>query len=1096
MSTRSSGRLFDKIPLIIALIAPFIALTFLAVGLVGYLSFHNGQKAVNDVAYRLRNEITQRIYDHLHTFLNTPHQINQINAGAMHQGLLDENDPAALERHFWRQVRIFRSVTSVYFGNTRGGLVNSGREGATDSRYVIVTDGFASGPFRKYATDSLGNRTDLLVTVPNFDARTRQWYAGAVEKGRAAWSPVYILFTGQDMAVAASRPVYDGQQKLLGVVSTDIFLSQISHFLQNLSIGETGRAFIVERSGWLIASSTDEKPFTEQEGTEAQRRLHAGESTIPMIMHAAKALNKRLGHHNITDAQHVEFEINGRRQFLQALPVLDEYGLDWLIVVVIPEADFMNQINANNRVTAFFIVLTLAIAVIIGSFAARMITRPISRLQDSSRILAKGEWTKAIRDDSRLGEISALTRSFNRMAGQLQHTLDDLNHEIVERRHAERELQESEEKYRILVENQTDLIVKFDAEGRLLFVSQSYCDTFGKTREQLIGKKFMPLIHEQDRESVSRAISEVYSPPYSSHVEERVMAKDGWRWQAWLNTAVFDDEGEVATIVAVGRDITDRKHAENALTSGKAFLDRVIDQSPLAIWISDAEGTLQRANPALKKFLNLTDEQLVGKYNVLKDPLAEQQGLMPLIRTVYEEGKSVSFACDWDGNDIPTVDLKGSNSVSIEATMFPIHNSENELTNVVLSWIDITKRKQAEEELRQLRNYLSNIINSMPSMLVGVDAKGKVTQWNKTAEQTTGIPADVAQGRTLSDVFPRMSSEMKKIAESIRTREIRQERKMPCVSADGETRYEDVTIYPLIANGVEGAVIRIDDVTDKVRMEEMMIQSEKMLSVGGLAAGMAHEINNPLAGLMQTANVMANRLGEKTNMPANLRAAEAAGTTMEAIRNFMEARGIPRMLSTISESGRRVAAIVDNMLSFARKSDTRVSSHDMADLLDRTLELAATDYDLKKKHDFRMIGIRREYEKNLPSVPCEGAKMQQVLLNILRNGAQAMQEPLGKDENNPHFILRLAKETETGMLRIEIGDNGPGMNEATRKRIFEPFFTTKPVGEGTGLGLSVSYFIITENHGGTMNVSSEPGKGATFIIRLPMEGKGGNENHE
>ncbi|MDM8521875.1 PAS domain S-box protein [Desulfococcaceae bacterium HSG8] len=399
---------------------------------------------------------------------------------------------------------------------------------------------------------------------------------------------------------------------------------------------------------------------------------------------------------------------------------------------------------------------------------------------------------------------------------------------------------------------------------------------------------------------------------------------------------------------------------------------------------------------------------------------------------------------------------------------------------------DDTERKLTEEELRHLRNYLSNIINSMPSMLIGVDTKSKVTQWNKTAEQTTGISASVAQGKTLSDVLPRMASEMGKITESIRTRETRQGRKMPSISENGETRYEDVTVYPLVVNGAEGAVIRIDDVTDKVRMEEMVVQNEKMLSVGGLAAGMAHEINNPLAGMIQTAANMANRL-TNADIPANMRAAEAAGVSMESIRAFMESRGIPRMIGTINESGRRVADIVDNMLSFARKGDASVSSHDMAGLLDRTLELAATDYDLKKQYDFKTIGIMREYEDNLPYVPCEGAKIQQVLLNILRNGAQAMQEAREDEKNKPRFILRLAKETETGMLRVEIADNGPGMDEATRKRIFEPFFTTKPMGEGTGLGLSVSYFIITENHGGEMSVESSPGKGTKFIIKLPVK---------
>ena len=131
----------------------------------------------------------------------------------------------------------------------------------------------------------------------------------------------------------------------------------------------------------------------------------------------------------------------------------------------------------------------------------------------------------------------------------------------------------------------------------------------------------------------------------------------------------------------------------------ESFFDGVIDQSPLAIWISDTEGTLQHANPALKRLLNLTDEQIVGKYNVLKDPLAEQQGLLPLIRTVYEEGKSISFTCDWDGNDIPTLDLKSSSSVSVEGTMFPIHNPEGEFINVVLIWVEISDRLSACRDL-------------------------------------------------------------------------------------------------------------------------------------------------------------------------------------------------------------------------------------------------------------------------------------------------------------------------------------------------------------------------------------------------------------
>jgi PAS domain S-box-containing protein len=396
---------------------------------------------------------------------------------------------------------------------------------------------------------------------------------------------------------------------------------------------------------------------------------------------------------------------------------------------------------------------------------------------------------------------------------------------------------------------------------------------------------------------------------------------------------------------------------------------------------------------------------------------------------------------------------------------------------------DITDRRRAEDELRHLRNYLSNIIDSMPSVLVGVDAEARITLWNKTAEKTTGVVGAHAQGHPLSHIFPWLALEMEKITESIRTREIKHHRKRACVSERG-TCYEDVTIYPLTGEGVEGAVIRIDDVTEQVRLEEMMVQSEKMLSVGGLAAGMAHEINNPLAGMMQAANVMAGRLTNE-NMPANLKAAREAGVTMPAIRNFMEARGIPRMLEIIRDAGSRAAEIVSNMLSFVRKSEAQDALHDLSGLIDKTLDLAATDYDLKKRYDFKAIEIQREYEAGLPPVSCEGPKIQQVLLNIFRNGAESMQ---AAGTGKPMFIVRTKFEKERKMVCMEIEDNGPGMDESIRKRVFEPFYTTKAVGEGTGLGLSVSYFIITENHGGKMAVESQPGKGAKFVIRLPLEG--------
>jgi len=248
------------------------------------------------------------------------------------------------------------------------------------------------------------------------------------------------------------------------------------------------------------------------------------------------------------------------------------------------------------------------------------------------------------------------------------------------------------------------------------------------------------------------------------------------------------------------------------------------------------------------------------------------------------------------------------------------------------------------------------------------------------------------------------------------------------------------------------------------------------------AAGMAHEINNPLAGMIQTASVMSGRLTD-TEMPANIGTAKEADTSIEAVNRYMKARGIIEMLARISESGSRATEIVSNMLSFTRKSDASFSTHGLAELLDQTLDLAGSDYDLKRKFDFRQIEVVREYDSDLPKTRCEAGKIQQVFLNILRNGAEALKE---RSSEIPRIIIRLVYEKENASVRIEIEDNGPGMDEETRKRVFEPFFTTKPADRGTGLGLSVSYFIITENHGGEMSVQSAPGKGTNFIIKLPI----------
>jgi PAS domain S-box-containing protein len=529
----------------------------------------------------------------------------------------------------------------------------------------------------------------------------------------------------------------------------------------------------------------------------------------------------------------------------------------------------------------------------------------------------------------------------------------------------------------------------------------------------------------------------------------------------------------------LNKEIEERKLTEKLLQESEAHLSEAQKLAGLGYWEWNVQTGAVDWSEDVYRIFRLNPAEFTPQINSIM-----KLSPWPEYRKRYEEILQRTIETKEKGS-FDQKFLRSDGSIGyFHSTFKGKYDRSGNLASLQGTVIDITERKIRESELQRLRKYLGNIIDSMPSMLVGVDAEGTITIWNREAEKITGRAAKEVRGKPLDTAIPRLSAEMERVRRAIRTRQEQFDPKR--IRRENENLFfEDLTIYPLIADGVEGAVIRIDDVTEKVRMEEMMIQSEKMLSVGGLAAGMAHEINNPLAGMIQTARVMANRLVGNDAIPANFKAAEAAGTSMEAIATFMEARGIHRMLDTIIDSGKRVAEIVANMLSFARKSDTQVAIHSLVELLEKTIELAATDYDLKTQYDFKQIEVVRKYDANLPRVPCEGAKIQQVLLNIFRNGAQAMQT---KAIDTPRLTIRAYAEADQPMVCLEIEDNGPGMDETTRKRVFEPFFTTKPVGVGTGLGLSVSYFIITENHKGQMSVASTPGKGATFFIRLPIAG--------
>lgn len=385
--------------------------------------------------------------------------------------------------------------------------------------------------------------------------------------------------------------------------------------------------------------------------------------------------------------------------------------------------------------------------------------------------------------------------------------------------------------------------------------------------------------------------------------------------------------------------------------------------------------------------------------------------------------------------------------------------------------------RKANKSERLLRTHLSDVLDSMPSMLISCDKSLVILTANKLATGFAGCDNSCITGKDISIHFPMIVDLKSAIQEHFERGEIFVSNKIIHHSQDEINVYQ-VTAYPLHIKEFAYGIIRIDDITSKAKMEEILFQSEKMMSVGGLAAGIAHEINNPLVGIVQTAEVLENRLFKL--LPANVRAAEALAVDFSIISEYMQKRKIGTLLNNMRESGERISRIINNMLRFARKDNDEPEIVDLSELCNKTIDLASVEYNLKKKYDFRKIQIQKEFTGSSFSAKCKPGLLQQVILNILRNGAQAMYEYT----DNPCFTIKLF--ADKGYVNLYITDNGPGITEANKKHIFEPFYTTKEKGIGTGIGLSVSHYIITEEMHGKLEIESEEGQGASFQLSLPL----------
>ena len=661
---------------------------------------------------------------------------------------------------------------------------------------------------------------------------------------------------------------------------------------------------------------------------------------------------------------------------------------------------------------------------------------------------------------------------------QVMQRTQQLRRELNERRQIEIALRESEARFRDVTEAASDWIWEMDDRLRFTYLSERFYALTGIAPDHVLGRARWEIgaantAADQEKWRQHRELMEQRLPfrdfvyrtgLRNHHGEDRCLKISG--------KPVYSAQGQFLGYRGTGTDITEQVKAEAALQDSELRLRRIIDLVPHMIFAKDRQGRFLLVNRATAVALGVTVDQLIQQPHAAIHRVDEETDRMLADDQEVIDSGIPKFIAEEAFTD-------HTGQVRIMQTLkIPFIEPGLNETAVLGVAIDITEQKRAKEEVARMRLYLRNIIDSMPSVLIGVDPWGYITVLNQAAEQACGISWEAAQGRFFGDLFPHLEGQFEQVRQAIR---LDRPIKTPRMTLDiqGELHYADVMVYPLMADNASGAVIRMDDVTARVRIESMMVQTEKMLSVGGLAAGMAHEINNPLGAILQGSQNILRRIAP--DMPQNRAVANAIGIDLDRLHRYLEQRQILRFLEGIREAGARAAKIVTDMLSFSRRTESSFVLVPLEEMLETVLRLAASDYDLKKKYDFKRIAIQRDYDPALRLVYCDKTEIEQVILNLLKNAAQAMAE-----EGTPAPVITLRTRRETDYALIEVIDNGPGMDEKTLKRIFEPFFTTKEVGAGTGLGLSVSYFIVTEQHNGRLSVLSKPGQGARFSIRLPL----------
>ncbi len=640
--------------------------------------------------------------------------------------------------------------------------------------------------------------------------------------------------------------------------------------------------------------------------------------------------------------------------------------------------------------------------------------------------IADGTVKRGAHDDRTRGRVFDMTAAPHPLGGAVV-TFDDVT-----------EHRSLAERHRLVVETSRDAIVITDRARRITFANPAAHDLLARGAE-LIGMPTEQTVPAAQRAHLREHEDQALGGEPQNY-ESVVVQPDGERRIVAIATAPLRELGEVTGIVSSIRDVSDERRARDAVSQSEARYRNLFESATDAIYTLDVHGSFTSANQATCALTGWSYEALLGRSSRVLLGGEDADELMANFRRALA-GVAVRFEC--------SIRRADATQRTVSVTNTPIRRGDA-IIGVLGVARDVTEARARAAALQRSEARYTRLVESASDAIFTVDEQGRFTAVNRSLEKAVGRerdsligehfaalidPQDLAAGeRLLNETFAGARSRG-----AIRFQGV-----------DGGVRNGSLITSPVLeGERIVGALGILRDVTDEKRLAEQLMQQEKLVAVGQLVSGVAHELNNPLAGVMAFAQLLLS-----SPVPLD-----------EEPRQAVE---------TIHREARRAAKIVSNLLTFARQQPVERANAQLNDIVADTLELRR--YALRSADVMVTVAL----DPNLPPTWADPLQLQQVVLNLLVNAEQALADMDG----DRRIEIRTSIDGAGTQIRLAVSDNGPGIPREQLDRIFNPFYTTKPVGQGTGLGLSISDGIIRE-HGGRIRVESVPGAGATFVVELP-----------